>query len=152
MPRLSAEEQERAVGMLQTGSTDGEVAAAFGCHRLTILRLRQRLLNTGTTSDRPRSGRPPVTTPHENRYLRQLHLTNRFQTATVTENTALARRISPQTEVVPFGGGSVMVWGGIRGDRKTDLVVIDGNLTVQRYINQVLQPEVLLFTQQNPNS
>jgi len=27
-----------------------------------------------------------------------------------------------------FGGGSVMVRGGIMGGRKTDLVIIDGNL------------------------
>ena len=96
MPRLSAEERERVVGMLQTGCTYWEVAAAFGCHRITILRLRQRLQNTGTTRDRPRSGRPPVTTPKKDRYLRQIHLRNSFQTATATANTALGRQISGQ--------------------------------------------------------
>ena len=34
-----------------------------------------------------------------------------------------------------FGGGSVMVWGGIMGNGKTDLVVVQGNLNAQRYVN-----------------
>ena len=40
-----------------------------------------------------------------------------------------------------WGGGSVMVWGGI----STELVVINGNLSAQRYINLVLRPVVLPF-------
>ena len=51
-----------------------------------------------------------------------------------------------------FGGGSVMVWGGICGGRKTRLLVLDGNLNAQRYINEVLVPEVIPFLLQNgPN-
>ena len=34
-----------------------------------------------------------------------------------------------------------MVWGGIMGRRKTNLIVVQGNLSAQGYINQVLQPE-----------
>ncbi|WAQ94934.1 TCB2-like protein [Mya arenaria] len=33
-----------------------------------------------------------------------------------------------------FGGGSVMVWGGIMGNRKTDLVVVQGKIIAQRYV------------------
>ena len=51
-----------------------------------------------------------------------------------------------------FGGGSVMVWGGICSGRKTRLLVLDGNLNAQRYINEVLVPEVIPFLLQNgPN-
>jgi hypothetical protein len=35
-----------------------------------------------------------------------------------------------------FGQDSVMVWGGISIDGRTDLVVICGNLTAARYIKQ----------------
>ena len=41
------------------------------------------------------------------------------------------------------GGGSVMVWGWISHGMKTPLVVIQGNLTVVRYRDQVLMPHVL---------
>ena len=42
-----------------------------------------------------------------------------------------------------FGGPSVMVWGAINADFKSELVVIDGNLTAQRYVNEVLRPILL---------
>jgi len=35
-----------------------------------------------------------------------------------------------------FGGGSVIVWGGIMGGRKMDLVIINGNLNVQGYVDK----------------
>ena len=46
-----------------------------------------------------------------------------------------------------FGGGDVMVWGGIMGRRKTNLIVAQGNLNAQGYINQILQPEAFPFLQ-----
>ena len=48
-----------------------------------------------------------------------------------------------------FGGGSVMVWGGIMGRRKTNLIVVQGNLNAQGYINQILQPEAVRFIQRH---
>ena len=48
-----------------------------------------------------------------------------------------------------FGGGSVMVWGGIMGKRKTNLIVEQGNLNAQAYINQILQPEAVPFLQRH---
>ena len=44
-----------------------------------------------------------------------------------------------------WGGASVMVWGGILTRRKTELVVVDGNLTAQRYIDLILRPVVIPF-------
>ena len=45
----------------------------------------------------------------------------------------------------PCGGGSVMVWAGISNNFKTDLVVINGTLTGQRYIDHVINPYVVPF-------
>ena len=230
MPRLTAIERERAVGMVQQGASHVDVARRLGCARITITRLMQRLRQTGQTSDRPRSGRPPVTTPREDRYIRVLHLRNRTVTATSTAATALGHRISRQTvyrrlrqygirprhpyrgplltprhrnnrliwarrvrrwqrrdwarvmfsdesrflifrndgrqlvyrrfgerlapncvqQVWLFGGGGLMVWGGICGDVKTRLVVIRGNLNAQRYRDDILRPVVVPFLQQQP--
>lgn len=47
-----------------------------------------------------------------------------------------------------FGGGSVMVWGGIMGNLKTDLVIIQGNLNAQGYIN-LLNNTLMPFLHQN---
>ena len=48
-----------------------------------------------------------------------------------------------------FGGGSVMVWSGIMGRRKTNLIVVQDNLNAQGYINQILQPEPVPFLQRH---
>ena len=48
-----------------------------------------------------------------------------------------------------FGGGSVMVWGGTMGRGKTNLIVVQGNLNAQGYINQILQPEAVPFLQRH---
>ena len=48
-----------------------------------------------------------------------------------------------------WGRASVMVWGSISGDHKTPLVCIDGTLTAQHYIVNILQPIVFPFLQQH---
>ena len=48
-----------------------------------------------------------------------------------------------------FGGGSVMVWGGISHGLKPQLVVNDGNLTAARYRDEILRPHVIPFLQQH---
>jgi len=83
--------------MLQVGQTQCQVAQHFGCSVKTINDLWQRFNQTGTTSDRPRSVRPRVTTPREDRRIRLLHLGNRFVPATVTARNLPDRRISAQT-------------------------------------------------------
>ncbi|XP_067685328.1 uncharacterized protein [Haliotis asinina] len=78
---------------------------------------------------------------------------SRFQMNQVDGRVRVYRRQNERTarccvqKVEPFGGDSVMMWGGICGDRKTELVVIEGNLT-----DDVLRPVVLPFLQQNPET
>lgn len=52
-------------------------------------------------------------------------------------------------EVDRFGGGSVMMWAAISHTGKTNLVHVNGNLTAQRYCDEILQPHVLPFMQNN---
>ena len=47
-----------------------------------------------------------------------------------------------------YGGGSVMVWAGIYQDGKTDLVTVPGNLTAQRYCDEIISPVAVPFMQQ----
>ena len=44
-----------------------------------------------------------------------------------------------------YNGESVMVWAGVTADRRTDLVVVPGILTGQRYIDEILRPHVVPF-------
>ena len=40
-----------------------------------------------------------------------------------------------------------MVWGGISWRYRTPLVVVEGNLTSRRYIDEILEPVVVPFLQ-----
>ena len=228
MPRLNQNQRIQALTMLARGDNVFNVSRALGCHRNTIIRLRQRFRQTGGVADRRRPGRPRVTNPQTDRFITLTHLRRRFQTATssarhygISKLTVLRRLrqvwqpIRPRRPYVGqvltarhraarlqwaqrhfrwgrqqwapvlfsdesrfnlshhdgeirvsrrkgecfadnclierdrFGGGSVMVWGGIMGRRKTNLIVMQGNLNAQGYINQILQPEAVPFLQRH---
>jgi hypothetical protein len=71
-----------------------------------------------------------------------------FEYGTGCKNTACTpRNIQP---TVPYGGGSVMVWVCISHDCKLDLVTIQGNLTGDQYIRDVLQPVVVPHFDNHP--
>ena len=67
-----------------------DVARAINCNARTVRCLRQRYRETGRTADHPRSGRPHVTKPAQDRYIRTSHLRDRYRmvtTARVTPGT-----------------------------------------------------------------
>ncbi|KAG2470285.1 RBM18 protein, partial [Polypterus senegalus] len=63
--------------MLQGGMRTADVARAINCHVRTVRRPRQRYRETGRKADHPRSGRPRVITPAQDRYIRISHLRDR---------------------------------------------------------------------------
>ena len=69
-------------------------------HVSTIERLVRRLRETGRVADRPRSGRPLVTSQRQDKAIRLAHLCNRHLTATETAVNTVGshnRRIHPKT-------------------------------------------------------
>ena len=230
MPRLTAAQRHEAIGMIRAGMRQQQVATHFQCHRNTISALVRRYQNTNDVADHQRSGRPRVTTPRQDRWIRVTHLRHRFQTAVTTSQTIPGlRRIHPNTvrnrlrqygirprrpairpilthrhrvnrlrwcrnhvrqpriwwrnvvftdetrfnishsdgrqrvyrrlgeryarncivERNRFGGGSVMIWGGITARHRTHLVVVQGNLTGVGYRDQILRPVVIPFLQRH---
>ncbi|CAC5420354.1 unnamed protein product [Mytilus coruscus] len=100
MPLLRQNERDIAVGMVQAGMRHIDVANNFGVSKLTITRLMSRLRQTGSSNDRPRSGRPRETTLRQDRRIRFTHLRDRFLPATITARQTPGRhnpRISAQT-------------------------------------------------------
>ena len=102
MAKLTMQQRERAIGMLQMGGSQRHIARTFNCTTTTINKLFQRLRQTGSTKDRPRSGRPRVTTPCEDRQLRTRHLRNRFLTVTSSAMTGLNHRVIRDIEELYF--------------------------------------------------
>ncbi|GFS21593.1 transposable element Tcb2 transposase [Elysia marginata] len=69
-------------------------------NRTTIFRLRQRLHEMDTVSDRPLSGRPRCTTQRQDRNLVRNHVNNRFLSASASSRQTRGRnnqRISANT-------------------------------------------------------
>ena len=221
----------RAIGMLEAGIRQVEVARRLGVSQSVISRLRTRLAQTNSTLDRRRSGRPRSTSQAQDRFLRTSALRSRSVSAKQLREclSRTGTRVSVQTvrnrlhsaglrarrpyvgvplsqrhrqarlawtrqhrrwtnqqwatvlftdesrflldmldrrrrvwrrrgeryanyatvEHDRYGGGSLMVWGGISVRSRTELLVLKGTLTGQRYINEVLQPVVLPFVQQH---
>ena len=94
MPRLNHNQRIQALTMLARGDNVSNVSRAFGCHRNTIIRLRQRFQQTGGVADCRRPGRQRVTNPRTERFITLMHLRRRFQTAT---SSARQYGISKQT-------------------------------------------------------
>ena len=83
MVRLTEVQRGQAIALLMQRQRQQQVARHFGVHVSTIERLVRRLRETGRDADRPRSGRPRVTSQRQDRAIRLAHLRNRHLTATV---------------------------------------------------------------------
>ena len=98
MPRLNEDQRNNAIGRLQAGETQTHVSRVLNVFQSNISRLWDRYQQQGSTHDGPRSGRPRVTTPAQDRHIRLSHLRNRFTTATSTAASIPGQhRISDQT-------------------------------------------------------
>ena len=90
----------QAIALLIQGQRQQQVARHFGVQVSTIERLVRRLREKGRVADRPRSGRPRVTSQRQDRAIRLAHLRNRHLTATETAVNTVGshnRRIHPKT-------------------------------------------------------
>ena len=72
MPRLSREQRIQVQTLREEGISINILAERFNVDRRTILRLGQRVRETGRTDDRPREGRPRISSVREDRILRRI--------------------------------------------------------------------------------
>ena len=84
MSRLDTATPNIAMGRLHAGESQNEVARTLHANQSTISRLWNRFQQTGSTNDRQRGGRPRITTPGQDRYIRVFHLRNRIVAASTT--------------------------------------------------------------------
>uniref|UniRef100_A0A8C4GFR7 Transposase Tc1-like domain-containing protein n=1 Tax=Dicentrarchus labrax TaxID=13489 RepID=A0A8C4GFR7_DICLA len=69
MPRLTDLDRALAIGQLQAGVPQNQVAVLFGVSPRAISKLRAQFHITLDVKDRPRSGRPKKMTPQEDHFL-----------------------------------------------------------------------------------
>ena len=75
-------ERWRIIGLSEMGVKQEDIAQRFGVNQSVVSRLISKHAATGDVADRPRSGRPKVTTPREDRRIINLARRNRFKPAT----------------------------------------------------------------------
>jgi hypothetical protein len=105
MPRSPQNVRERAIGMLNAGMTTTAVAMNIGCSTRAIRYIRQRFQATERTIDRPRSGRPRVTTRAQ----------AIFGTPTCTISSKLPQPLLPTPTTVYQSVRNHLLEGGLHG-------------------------------------
>ena len=96
--------------MLHAGVSTAAVAYQFQCSQRAIQGLNQHFNETGRTSDRPRTGRPQVTTPREDQYLWNIQQKERFLTVTSSSTNALDRHVSHHTVIRRLREGGIRAY------------------------------------------
>ena len=79
--KLNNQQRAIAIGQLQAGRREEDVAQRFGVHVKTIRRLLVRYQQTNDVKDRQRAGCPRITSRQDDTFIRVTALRNRFKTA-----------------------------------------------------------------------
>jgi transposase len=98
MPRLDTATRYIVIGRLHAGVSQNAVARLYNIHRNTMCRLLQRYQQSGSTTERQRSGRPRITSAAQDRYIRELHMRNRTVTARETASNVPGLRSNIDTD------------------------------------------------------
>lgn len=80
--KLTAHDRGRAIGWIEDGNSFREVSRRLNMSLSVVQRLYERFQATGSTEERPRTGRRRCTTIRDDRYLRLSALRDRTVTAT----------------------------------------------------------------------
>ncbi|GFU69342.1 uncharacterized protein TNCV_3210061 [Trichonephila clavipes] len=139
----------RIIRKIEEGRKITDVAREFDIAHSVVLRLWKTFKTIGMRSRRHGGGRVRSTTPAEDRYI-VLSAKNRRTTAQQTQliwrESGTAYRPENIQEKDRYPTCSIMVWAGIMINGRTRLhVVVNGTMTGQRYIDEVLLPHVRLF-------
>ncbi|GFX67649.1 transposable element Tcb1 transposase [Trichonephila clavipes] len=161
---LTDSEAWRIVGRLEGGQTQAKVAQAIEVSQSIISRIWNRFLETGSAGRNQdkiniKYRRDHREWPTEHVIWRKKESSNvlfsdesRFSVHPDNRHIFIwwdrGSRSNPAFvhESVKFGGGGVLVYGGISIDGRTDLYIIrDGPLTAHRYRDEILRPIVVPY-------
>ena len=91
MSRVSNVQKARAIGQIEAGMLQKDVAERLDVSPGTITKWKQTCQATGDVKDRPRSVRPKTTTEQQDRYIRVLALQDRRRTSQSIQRSAVRR-------------------------------------------------------------
>ncbi|GFW43521.1 transposable element Tcb1 transposase [Trichonephila clavipes] len=146
---LTDSEAWRVVGRLEGGQTQAEIAQALGVSQMLTAR-RHRNMNATLLQQHLRSATgTTVSTQTVRNGLHDVGLYVRRSMAYFhLEGPGSRNNPAFVHESVRFGGGEVLVYGGISIDGRTDLYIIrDGPLTARRYRDEILRSIVVPYAE-----
>ena len=157
---MNPQERAEAIGMLRAGMPLNDTATHFTVCKKTIQRMAHRYNLTGEVKDRARSGRPRKTTQAEDRRTYRRWTLRQWsdvifsdesvvQLEKIGANVRVYRRKNERFADVNIPTAlerrSVMVWGAISTDGKSELIMFQGNVNAVRYQDEALQRSLLPF-------
>ncbi|GFV55813.1 transposable element Tcb2 transposase [Trichonephila clavipes] len=130
---LTDSEAWRVVGKLEGGQTQAEVAQAIRVTQSVISRIWNPFLETGSVQAEDQDKSRFCVQPDNRRIFLWMDRGSR-------NNPAF------EHESVRFGGGGVLVYGGISVHGRTDLYIVRyGPQTARRYRDEILRPIVVSY-------
>jgi hypothetical protein len=129
-----------------------DVARAIHCNVCTVRCLRQHYRETGQTADHPRSGRPCVTTPAQDRYIRTSHLWDRYRMATTARITPGTHNPSISAQTVHNRLRERVDWGlvGLLGRSSPDITSDPPSLDQTGLAKSYFKKEVRVCADEQP--
>ena len=177
-PRITSERIDRRIRRMALNNrraTVSEIQASIGVdiHPMTSTStINRRLLESGIGSRRPMTG-PPLTLRHRTHRLqwcmerrnwthewRRIVFSNESRFCLWRSDGRIRIRRRPEERLHPDciverhvgRTPGIMIWGAISYNSRSPLVVVQGSLTAQNYINTILNPIAVPFLQANHGS
>ena len=176
-PRVTSENQDQRIRLIHLRDrwrtatmTSREIIGTHG-RQVNPVTIRRRLRAAGLAARRPYRG--PILRPHIRRErlqwsrIHQRWTMGRWRGVLFTDESRFCLSVADGRcrvwrrrgeryadacvmERDRWGGAAVMVWAGISSTLRTELVFIQGTLTAQRYIDEVLTPHVVPLFNAHP--
>uniref|UniRef100_T1H199 Transposase Tc1-like domain-containing protein n=1 Tax=Megaselia scalaris TaxID=36166 RepID=T1H199_MEGSC len=143
--QLRPEQVAQIIALLDDGRSQRYVSEHLGIPRSTIGYAVQRFQETGRLREKGVSCFRPAKCPKLERSHRQrrMRFAEEHVNWTIEQWSNLERFAACNiVETLNYEGGSVMIWGGITYENRTDVIIIDGALNATGYID-ILEENVL---------
>ncbi|GFV71733.1 transposable element Tc1 transposase [Trichonephila clavipes] len=152
-------ERGKIISLREGGFSYRAIGACVQRDSSTVMRIWKQWIDEYQTTRKTGSGRRKVTSARDDRHLLRM---------TVNDRTGSSRKLAARWSTAPgvlMSASSIprlllhrrglrarVAWGAISYHERSNLLRIEGNLNSNRYVREVLQPEVIPFLHDIPGA
>ncbi|UYV63185.1 hypothetical protein LAZ67_2003377, partial [Cordylochernes scorpioides] len=140
------------IGLKRAGWSIRQIAADTHLGASTVHRLWRRWLEQGTVAIYRNAGATRVTSARVDRHESRFCLSSDSRHVRVWRRRGERSNPAATVERPTVRQRGIMVWGAIAYDSRSPLLRIQGTMTAQRYVDDVLRPVTLPYLQGVPNA